>query len=85
MAKLKNPLLWFRSLIAAGITGGSTAALAWPGMALAKQAGMDVPALNLQAVGVIFVAGALPGMLAYLQKSPLPEVEETQFFKKEDV
>jgi shikimate kinase len=85
--RFKNPWLWLRSLFAAGITGGATAALAWPGMVIAKEIGFNVPAMNWQAIGVVFISGALPGMFAYLQKSPLPEVEvvDTAFIKKDDV
>ena len=57
---------WLYGLINAVIMGGSTSVTTWLGMAAAKGAGLDVPALNLQAVGVIFVSGAMVKFFLYL-------------------
>jgi hypothetical protein len=45
---------------------------------------MDVPSLNLSAVGVVFLSGAVTAISGYLMKSPLPQIveEETEFIKK---
>jgi len=66
---------WTYSLIASTIGGGATSASAWLGLAAAKSAGLDVPALNLTALGVVLASGALTSFFAVLSKSPLPPVE----------
>lgn len=85
MARFKNPLMWLHGLASAIVGGGATSGGAWLGMAAAKQSGMDVPALNLAALGVIFASGAITNTLAYLTKSPLPELTnngDTTFVSK---
>ena len=57
---------WFYGLVNAVLVGGSTSVTTWLGMAAAKGAGIDVPALNLKAVGVIFVSGATVKFFLYL-------------------
>jgi hypothetical protein len=66
---------WLHNLVAAIITGGSNAALAALGMVGADAIGIKVPQLDLKQVGVIFVSGAVIGLLAYLKQSPLPPEE----------
>jgi len=66
---------WAYSLTASTIGGASTSASAWLGLAAAKSAGLDVPALNLTALGVVLASGALTSFFAVLSKSPLPPVE----------
>ena len=66
---------WIHNLIAAVITGGSTAALATLGVTVANTAGAQVTQLNLKQAGVLFVSGAVVGLLAYLKQSPLPPEE----------
>jgi hypothetical protein len=70
--------------VAAVIGGGATSLNTWLGLAAAKQIGMDVPSLNLSAVGVVFLSGAVTAISGYLMKSPLPQIveEETEFIKK---
>ena len=63
---------WLHGLIGGTIGGGANSASIWLGMAGAKAAGMDVPALNLQSLGVIFAIGSLGSALLYLRQSPIP-------------
>jgi hypothetical protein len=78
MKHFKDPLVWLRGLFAALIGGGATSGSSYFAMAGAKAAGVDVPTLNLNALGVIFLAGALTNVMAYLKQSPLPEVEDVE-------
>ena len=73
-AKFKDWQLWLRGLFAAMIGGASGAGASWLGMAAAQYAGVDVPTLNLKALGIILASSGLVSLFAYLQKSPLPEV-----------
>lgn len=66
---------WFHNLVAAVITGGATSGMSAIGIAVADAAGAQVQALNLKQVGVLFVSGAVVGLLAYLKQSPLPPEE----------
>lgn len=67
---------WFHGLVGGIIGGSATAGTSWLAMAGAKSAGIDVPALNWQALGVILLSGAVTSALAYLKQSPLPPVED---------
>lgn len=59
-----------------GIIGGAaTAGSSWLAMAGAKSAGIDVPALNWKALGIILLSGAVTSALAYLKQSPVPPDE----------
>ena len=70
---------WTYGLLNAVIVGGSTSVTSWLGMAAAKGAGMDVPALNLKAVGVIFVSGAMVKFFVYMSAGlPLLENDDKQ-------
>ena len=69
---------WLYGLIAANIGGGATSLSAWLGMVGAKAVGIQVPDLNLNAVFVIFLSGALASACAYLKQSPLPAVIDNQ-------
>lgn len=80
---------WFYGLVNAVLIGGSTSVTTWFGMAAAKGAGLDVPTLNLKAVGVIFVSGAAVKFFAYLSAG-LPnmnpageQTSNTQFVSKD--
>lgn len=44
-------------------------------MAGAKSLGLDVPTLNLKAIGVLFVGGIISHAAAILAKSPLPPLD----------
>jgi hypothetical protein len=66
---------WIYSLGASVIGGTATSASAWLGIAAAKSAGVDVPDLNLKALGIILLSGALTNLFAFLAKSPLPPPE----------
>ncbi len=68
---------WAYGLLGGIIGGGATTASAWLGMSAAHAAGMNVPELNLKALGVIFVSGMLSSGLSYLKQSPLPPISET--------
>ncbi len=63
---------WLYGLLSGFIGGGATSASAWIGMASAKAAGLDVPTLNLKALGIIFISGGITSALGYLKQSPLP-------------
>ena len=67
--------IWIRGLAAAVITGGSSSGLAALGVTIADAAGVAVGALNIKQVGIMFLSGALVGLLAYLKQSPVPPVE----------
>lgn len=67
--------LWAHNLTAAVITGGATSALSAVGIAVADAAGAVVTPLDLKQVGILFVSGAVVGLLAYLKQSPLPPSE----------
>lgn len=73
----KNIRLWARGLLAAFITGGATAGLSALGVTAADAAGAAVGALNLRQLGIITLSGGIVGVLAYLQRSPLPKLDET--------
>lgn len=79
--KWKNPLVWLRGFIASFITGGaggvSAAVVAMgltPGQYNFQEGFKNVIAMF---IGVFVVSGFIGGC-AYLQKSPLPELEEEQ-------
>lgn len=78
MSYLLNFRLWARGLLAAFITGGATASLSALGVTAADAAGAEVGALNLKQLGVIGLTGGIVGVLAYLQRSPLPKLDETK-------
>jgi hypothetical protein len=84
MSYMKRFEVWFYGLLAGGIGGGATSLVSWFGMTAAKAVGLDVPTLNLKAMGVIFCSGALTNIAAYLAKSPLPPPSDgtTAFFTK---
>jgi hypothetical protein len=67
--------LWAHNLLAAVITGGATSGLSAVGIAVADAAGASVNPLDLRQVGVLFISGAVVGLLAYLKQSPLPPEE----------
>lgn len=63
--------LWSAILRSIGVQG-----LSWSGINGLSAAGMDVPALNLKALGWMFLIGAiLPAIFKYWEKTPLPEIE----------
>ena len=76
MSAMSGPVeSWIYGLVNAAIIGGSTSVSAWLGMVAAKSVGMDVPTLNLKAVGVIFVSGAAVKFFAYLSQG-LPQLKQ---------
>jgi len=72
---VRTALLWLYGLVSGFIGGGATALVSWLGMAGAKSVGVNVPDLNLQAVGIIFLSGGIMAAAAYLKQSPLPKIE----------
>ena len=66
---------WLHGLGSAFIGGGASAVSAWGGMSAAKQLHVDVPELNLNAIGIIFLSSAIFTAAAYLKQSPLPHEE----------
>lgn len=78
---------WSYGLIGGCIGGGASSLSAWIGMTSAKAVGIDVPVLNFKAMGVIFLSGVITHAVAYLSKSPLPDLptgNTDQFFKPTD-
>lgn len=74
---------WLYGLLGGCIGGGAGAAVTWLGMAGAKSAGLDVPSLNLKAIGVIFLSGVISNGLLYLKQSPVPPMNgDTSFINK---
>jgi hypothetical protein len=69
---MKKIQKWAYGLVGGCIGGGATTATAWLGMVGAKVAGADVPSLNFEALGIIFLSGVISSGLAYLKQSPLP-------------
>lgn len=64
---------WARGLLGGCIGGGAGAITSWLTLTGAKSLGLEVPTLNLQAVGVVFLGGILTHGALFLAKSPLPE------------
>lgn len=72
MANLSSFRVWLRGMIAAVIGGVSSAGLAYLSMNGAAAAGVDVPNLNLKALGIILLTSGLVSLFAYLKQSPIP-------------
>lgn len=72
LANLRSPRLWLRGLAAAFIGGGASALTTDQGLLLAQRMGVDVPTLDLKALGVVFVSSGLTSAAMYLKKAPLP-------------
>lgn len=68
--------VWWRGLLSSFIMGGATACSSWLGIVAAKAVGINVPTLDLKALGVIFLSGALTNLFSYLRQSPIPPEEE---------
>ncbi len=79
--KWKDPLVWFRGLVAAFIGGGAGAVVA--GVIVTGQTpekynfGSGLHNLVVMVLAT-FIANGILMAFAYLQKSPLPELEETE-------
>lgn len=70
---------WGNGLVAAVVGGAATAGSSWMGLVMAKGVGLDVPALNWKALGIILITGAATNFFAYLKQSPIPTtVEQTR-------
>lgn len=72
LRKLRSPRIWMRGLVAAFIGGGASALTTDQGMSLAQRFGVDVPTLNIKALGIVFLSAGLSSAAAYLKQSPLP-------------
>lgn len=59
---------WTYGLFNATVTGGASSVSSWLGITAAKSLGMDVPTLNVKAVGIIFVSGAAVKFFDYLRQ-----------------
>lgn len=81
MTKWKDPLVWFRGLIAAFIGGGASA-VASGFIAVAQtpqEYNLKDGLHNLMVmIGGTFLVSGIIATAAYLQRSPLPELEEGQ-------
>lgn len=69
---------WFHGLMGGIIGGAATSGCAWLGMSAAHSAGVDVPVLNLNSLGIILLSGAIASGLAYLKQSPLPPEDDEE-------
>jgi hypothetical protein len=63
---------WAHGLVSSAITGGSSSALGWTGFAVGHELGMNIPVLNLQGLGMLFLSGFIGACLQYLKLKPLP-------------
>lgn len=72
---------WLHSLAVAVIAGTSQSVVAWLGMAGAIAVGVEVPALNFKALGIIMASASLFNLFTFLKQSPLPPVEEADELK----
>ena len=79
--------IWFRSLVAAVITGASSTALSALGIATANGLGVNVPRLDFKQLGIMLLSGGVIGALAYLKQSPVPpeSTGDTDLVSKADV
>ena len=68
--------LWVYGLVSGFIGGGATAVVSAGGLAAAHGSGIDVPVLNLKAMGIIFLSSGITTALSYLAKSPLPPINQ---------
>lgn len=66
---------WLHGLFGGIIGGAASAGSAWLGLVAAKSVGVDVPTLNLKALGVILLTSGIASGLAYLKQSPLPPLD----------
>jgi len=69
--KIKTQL-WFKSLVAALVTGASSSGLAALGIATANGLGVSVPQVDWKQFGIMMLSGAIVGTLTYLKQSPVP-------------
>lgn len=78
--------LWFKSLIAALVTGASSTGLSALGIATANGIGVNVPKLDWPQLGIMMLSGAIVGVLSYLKASPVPpdSTGDTTTIKKSD-
>lgn len=68
---------WY-GLVGSVLKHVGTALVGWSGINVAHATGLSVPALDFKALGIlVFAAGVVPGLASFLQKQPLPDVEET--------
>lgn len=70
--KLSSPGIWLRGLLAAFIGGGASALTADQGLQMAQRLGVDVPSLNLKALGIVALSAGIYNAALYLKQSPLP-------------
>jgi len=66
--------VWWSLLIGGVIGGVSNTVLQFLGMAGAGAIGMNVPKLNLNALGIMCLISAVTHAALFLKKSPLPNV-----------
>lgn len=77
LLRLRSPRAWVHGLIAAFIGGGASALTTDQGLSLAQRMGVDVPTLNLNALGIVFLSAGLSSAAMYLKQSPLPPIESS--------
>jgi hypothetical protein len=79
--------IWFKALIAAIVTGGSSSGLSALGIATASGLGVNVPKIDVKQFLIMLGSGALIGALAYLKQSPVPPAStgNTEIVEKKDV
>jgi hypothetical protein len=67
-------LLWMWGMIGGAIGGAASTVLASLGLAGAHSAGVEVPTLNLKAIGIVFLSGFVINGIMYIAKSPIPAI-----------
>jgi hypothetical protein len=72
--KVKSYALhYLYGLVASSFNGAVTSVIAFLGLAGGAAAGVNVPAMNLKQLAVVFVSSILVNALMYFQRRPIPE------------
>lgn len=74
--------LWFKSLLAAVVTGIANAGGAALGIATANGVGLNVPQVDWKQLVIMSLIGGLIGMFSYLKQSPVPPSGNTESIEK---
>lgn len=73
-SKIKSYALhYLYGLIASSFNGAVTSVIAFLGLAGGAAAGVNVPAMNLKQLVVVFLSSILVNALMYFQRRPIPE------------
>lgn len=69
---------WLWALIAAGISGGTSAGLSALGISGANAVGIEIKQFDAKQFWAVVGSGALVGVFMYLRQSPIPPMNGTQ-------